>query len=42
MQIQNKFYYMSYWICIIIGTLLIVSIADVQSFLFKDIVGIKY
>ena len=33
---------MSYWICIIIGTLLIVSIADVQNFLFKDIVGIKY
>lgn len=42
MQIQNKFYYMSYWLCIIIGTLLIVSIADVQNFLFKDIVGIKY
>ena len=42
MQIQNKFYYMSYWICIIIGTLLIVFIGDVQNFLFKDIVGIKY
>ena len=42
MQIQNKFYYMWYWICMVIGALLIVFIGDVQNFLFKDIVGIKY
>ena len=42
MQIQNKFYYMSYWICMVIGALLIIFIGDVQDFLFKNIVGIKY